>query len=114
LQSTYKERLRLGLMLKDITTTYTSWSFNFTEEEKRVFYRTGNEVPIKSYETMMPRIHGGIGYDLISKHKKVQLYTELGFDITTDGRRNTVIQSNTISVDPKIGVEASYKNVIYL
>lgn len=114
LQSTYKDRLHIGLMFKDITTTYTSWSFNFTEEEKRVFYRTGNDVPIKSYETMMPRLNAGIGYDLIPKNKKIQVYAELGFDITSDGKRNTVVQSNTFSIDPKMGLEASYKNVVFL
>lgn len=114
LQSTYKNRLRIGVMLKDITTTYTSWQFNFTEREKEIFYSTGNDVPIKSYEQMMPRINIGLGYNLFDVRKKINIYPELGFDITTDGKRNTIISSNKISIDPKFGLTASYKNTLFL
>lgn len=114
LQSVYKNRLRLGVMLKDITTTYTSWQFNFTEREKEIFYATGNDVPIKSYEQMMPRINVGMGYQLFSAEKALNIYPEIGFDITTDGKRNTLISGNTVSIDPKMGITASYKNTLFL
>lgn len=113
-QTAYKERLKIGVMLKDITTSYTSWSFNLTDREKTVFYQTGNEVPIQSYELMMPRINLGVGYNFIEPGKAVQVYGELGFDITTDGRRNTLVQTDVISGDPKAGLELSYKNVLFL
>lgn len=114
LQTTFNNRLRLGIMLKDITTTYTSWQFNFTEREKEIFYNTGNDVPIKSYEQMMPRINVGVGYHLLKNSSPFNIYPEIGFDITTDGKRNTLISGNKISIDPKMGITASYKNTIYL
>ena len=40
--------------------------------------------------------------------------TEADFDITFDGRRNTVISSNPISIDPKLGLELSYNNVFFV
>lgn len=114
LQTTYKQRLKIGLMMKDITTSYTSWSFYLTEKEKEIFYKTGNEVPIQSYELMMPRFNIGLGYHFIKPGKAFQAYGELGLDLTTDGQRNTILNSKNISGDPKIGVELSYKNTIFL
>jgi len=103
-----------GLFAKDITTTNTAWSFNLTEREKEVFRATGNEIPIKSYETMLPRLNLGAGYQFFKPGKDFSLYAELNADITTDGRRSTIIQSNQVSIDPRLGVEVGYKDVIFL
>ena len=48
IQAAYKQ-WRFGITGKDITTTYTAWSFNLSERDKEIFQQTGNEVPIKSY-----------------------------------------------------------------
>lgn len=114
LQGNYKTRLVFGLMLKDITTTYTSWTFKLTEAEKEIFRNTNNEIPIKSYEVMLPRFNLGIGYHLLKPEKKFQVLAEAGFDVTTDGKRATLIASKTLSLDPRLGLEASYKQTIFL
>lgn len=113
IQMKYKSWI-LGLMLRDITTTYTAWSFNLTEKEKQVFRATGNEIPVKSYEVMMPRFNVGIGRTFLKPENDFQVLAELGFDITTDGRRANIISGNNISLDPKLGIEASYKNTLFL
>lgn len=113
IQAKYK-RWSFGIMAKDITTTYTAWSFHLSEKEKQVFYQTGNEIPIKSYEVMLPRLNIGIARNLMKAGKPIQLMAELGADVTTDGRRNTLIANNTFSVDPHIGLEGSYKQTIFL
>jgi hypothetical protein len=113
IQARYKQWL-FGVMAKDITTTYTAWSFHLTEHEKQVFFQTGNEIPIKSYEVMMPRLNIGAGRYLLKENKPWQLLTEIGFDITTDGKRNTLIATNTFSIDPHFGIETSYKKTIFL
>ena len=46
--------------------------------------------------------------------RKIQILGEIGTDITTDGKRMTLISSDRISIDPKLGLEASYKNSIFL
>lgn len=112
-QAKYKS-WKLGLMMKDITTSYTSWSFNLTEKEKEVFAQTGNEIPIKSYEVMLPRFNFGLGYDFMKAENDINVYAELGFDVTTDGKRATLIASNTFSIDPRLGIEANYKKTIFL
>ena len=112
-QNRYK-RFHFGLMLKDITTTYTAWTFHLTDHEKQVFGQTGNEIPVKSYEVMLPRANLGFGFDLFKKEKSLQLYAEADLDITSDGHRNTVLSSNRFAFDPHVGFEASYKNTIFL
>jgi len=34
-------------------------------------------------------------------------------DFTFDGKRNTIIRSEIISIDPKIGLEAGYKKMVF-
>lgn len=113
IQTRYKQ-WRFGIMAKDITTTYTSWSFHLSEREKQVFGQTGNEIPVKSYELMYPRLNFGAARTLLQPGKNIQVTAELGVDMTTDGRRNTLIQTNAVSFDPHVGIEASYKNAIFL
>lgn len=113
IQAAYKQWL-FGLMAKDITTTYTAWSFHLSEKEKQVFYQTGNEIPIKSYEVMLPRFNIGIARNILKEGKPIQVLAELGLDITTDGKRNTLVSGNTFSFDPHLGLEAGYKNTIFL
>lgn len=108
------EQWRLGLSARDITTTTTSWRFNFTEREKEVFLQTDNEIPIKSYEVMFPRLNVAYGRYFFKPVSKFQLLAEVAADITTDGKRIALVSGNVISIDPRLGLEASYKNSIFL
>lgn len=112
-QARYR-RLLLGISVKDATTTYTTWSFNLTEREKEVFGQTGNEIPVKSYEVMNPRFNIGAGYNFMKPASRIQLLAELNADLTTDGMRNTLIRSKSLSIDPRAGLELSYKNTVFL
>ena len=49
------KKWQLGIVAKDITTTFNAWSFNFTEREKEVLYLTKNDIPVKSTEMTAPR-----------------------------------------------------------
>jgi len=42
------------------------------------------------------------------------LLAETDFDITFDGKRNTLFSSNPVSIDPKIGVEANISDVVFI
>jgi hypothetical protein len=112
-QARYKS-WRFGLTAKDITTSYTAWSFHLTDKEKEIFAGTGNEIPIKSYEVMLPRLNFGVAHTFLKPESNVQVLAELGFDVTTDGKRSTIISSKPFSVDPRLGIEASYKNAIFV
>jgi hypothetical protein len=103
---------RLGLAARDITTTFNAWSFSFTEREKEVLYLTNNDIPVKSTEMTAPRLIAGAAR-IFPVSKKFNLTAEANLDLSFDGRRNTVISSNAINVDPHIGLEASYQNSIF-
>jgi hypothetical protein len=104
---------RLGLTARDITTTFNAWSFSFTEREKEALYLTNNDIPVKSTELTAPRLILGAGR-LFPFSDKVSLLAEANLDFTFDGKRNTVVSSNPISIDPKMGVELNINNTLYL
>jgi len=47
-------------------------------------------------------------------NKKINLRAEADFDITFDGRRNTVLSFDPVSIDPKLGLELSYNNIFFV
>src|SRR5664279_1832382 len=108
-----KDRWTLGIVAKDITTTFNAWSFNFSEKEKEVLYLTKNDIPVKSTELTAPRLTVGNSYNF-RLGSSVNLLTEADFDFTFDGERNTIISGKTISIDPHFGMEASIKDVFFV
>ena len=107
------KRWRLGVAAKDVTTTFNAWSFTFTDEEKEALYLTNNEVPIKSTELTAPRLVLGGAYDF-KLNKSFNLLAEANFDLTFDGKRNVVISADPVSIDPRVGIELGYKNLIFV
>ncbi len=108
-----KDRWSIGIVAKDLTTTFNAWSFHFTEKEKEVLYLTQNDIPIKSTELTAPRLTLGTSYNF-RLGQTVDLLAEVDGDITFDGKRNTIISGNTISLDPHAGMELSIKNVFFV
>jgi hypothetical protein len=108
-----KNKWTLGIVAKDITTTFNAWSFNFTQKEKEVLYLTKNDIPVKSTELTAPRLTVGNSYNF-RLGSSVNLLAEADFDFTFDGERNTIISGKTISIDPHFGMEASIKDVFFV
>ncbi len=104
---------KFGATFKDITSTFNAWSFSFTEEEKAVLLATGNVVPENSLEITTPKLILGAAYDF-TLNENFGLLAEINADITSDGRRNVLVSAEPFSVDPHIGIEADYKEFIYL
>lgn len=107
-------RWKLGAVVRDITTTYTVWSFSLTEQEKQVFAQTGNEIVSRSSEVNTPRLILG-GGRVFPVNKKLSVLGELNLDVTTDGARYAnLINAKPFSIDPRLGAEINYNNKIYL
>jgi hypothetical protein len=102
----------LGFLVKDITTTFNAWSFNFTEEEKEVLALTNNEIPINSVEITTPQFIVGVSRRF--QLNKISLTPELDWIITSDGQRNTLLSADPFSLDPALGLEAGYNDVVFL
>lgn len=109
----HSERWKFGIVGRDITTTFNTWSFTFTDEEKQALYLTNNEIPVKSTELTAPRLVVGLARDFYF-NKKLSLLAEANFDVTFDGRRNTVFSADPVSVDPKLGVELNINKIVYV
>lgn len=104
---------QLAIVGKDITSTFNAWSYSNSDQLIDVFSITGNEIPENSSEITLPRLVLGAGY-LAKIGSKITLQPELNFDLTFDGKRNTLISSDPVSIDPKVGVELGYNNFIFI
>lgn len=103
----------LGIVARDITTTFNAWSFHFTDKEKEVLYLTRNDIPVKSTELTSPRLVIGGGYKF-NISPSFKLMAEANVDVTFDGKRNTILSGSTVSADPHVGLEASIKDVFFV
>lgn len=106
------KQLTLGLMLKDITTTYNAWAHD-AEQVRAIYSQTNNEIPVNTVELTLPRAIGSISYDK-KLGSSFSMVAALDLEATFDGPRNTLISSELISVDPRIGLEFGFKNLAYL
>ena len=104
---------RFGLMARDISSTFNSWSFTLTENEKQVFAATDNEIPVSSTEITRPSFTLGAGYET-QFSDKVSFLAAFDFHMTTDGQRNVLISSSSFNADPRIGIEVGYNDFLYL
>ena len=103
---------KFGVAAKDITNTFNSWRFAFTDKEKQVLQLTNNTIPISELELTKPSISFGAAYG--KKFKKVSVLAEIDANFTTDGKRNTLVSGKTISMNPAAGVELSYDDLVYV
>ena len=115
LQYNYKG-WNLGLMARDITTTFTQWTVNADEYQKGInsTIANGNDaIPKNSAEITLPRFVLGAGRRFVLP-KEFSALVAVDLEATTDGQRNTPISTKALSVDPRIGLEVGYKDLVFL
>ncbi len=101
-----------GVIARDVTTTVTVWTFN-TELFDQTFLLTNNDIPVNSTEIALPRIIGGVGKKWIIADR-FSLLESVDLDITTDGRRNALLRTGVVSIDPHWGTEFGYKGFLFV
>ena len=101
-----------GLTVRDITTTFNAFSVN-ADLLADVFTQTGNVIPENSIEITLPRAILGVSRQF-TLNQNFGLKAAIDFDVTTDGRRNVLIQSDVISIDPHVGLEFDYAKLVYV
>lgn len=111
-QYDYK-KWKFAAMARDVTSTFNAWTIDLSDETKDVFKATGNELPENSVEVTLPKLLLG-GARKFDFSPKISLLAELNLDATFDGKRNVLIKSNALSIDPHMGLEASYMDLIFL
>lgn len=101
-----------GLMFRDMTSTITNFSYN-TDVFRLVFAQTGNEIISNSTEIAVPRIMlGATRKFYLPAHFSLQ--PEINLIVTTDGKRNVLLQGAPFSADPAVGLEAGYRDMVFL
>jgi hypothetical protein len=111
---TYKMgKLTFGTTVRDVTTTFNAWSFNFSDKEKDILLSTGNDVPISSTEVSLPKAIVGLAYhtDISSS---ISILGEVDANISTNGTKAGVLASKSFSIDPSIGAELGFIKTVYL
>lgn len=104
---------KIAAVLRDATSTFNIWSFSLSDRMKEVFQITGNELPTNHLELTLPRVITGIGKEW-NFFRHFYVYPEFDLDMTWDGKRNTVMRTGIFSLDPRFGLELSYKKVVFL
>jgi hypothetical protein len=112
IQYDYK-KWKFAAMARDITTTFNAWSFNLTDNMQDVFLATGNTIPENSVEVTLPKLLLGTARKF-NFNPKISLLAEVNIDATFDGKRNVLIKSKAVSMDPHFGLEASYMKIVFL
>ncbi len=105
----------LGLMIRDITTTFNAWSIN-EDAVERIQDATplnGNpqELP-ETTEITLPKLQLGLARSFAIK-SKFTLQTELDL-IARLAETNDIISSSSISATPAFGFQFDYSKVIFL
>jgi len=107
-----REQWQFGVMLRDATGTYNNWFFNpatFFD----VFAQTGNTIPENSTEITLPRLSADAARSL-TLSDRLRASLSAGFDMTFDGKRNTLVASELFSLDPRAGLELGYHEMVFV
>ena len=108
------KKWNLGAVLRDATSTFNAWQYTFSEQDKQIFVATNNQLPSNNLELTVPKL--GLGFNRkFNVYKELfSIQPELNAELTFDGKRNTIIGSDYTSIDTKMGIEAGYKDFVFL
>jgi len=107
------ENFRFGAVLRDASTTFNAWSYSFTEDEIQILSNLGNTVPESAQEVIRPSLSTGVSYRY-QMNENLNATVAFDADITFDGRRNTLINTNAFSMEPHVGIELSSRDILFL
>ena len=113
IQHENKNGWKFGLMARDITTTYNSWSFNEDRlnDIQNALEGENQEIPEKN-EISIPKIQLGIS-------KEIYLSSDYSMLAAIDlfmlfEQTNDIISTSFASINPSLGLEFAYSELVYL
>lgn len=108
-----RDEWKFGLMLRDITTTYNTWSINEEEFEKikNAVPGQNQELPETS-EITLPKAQLGMSKKFIIRYDYTLLAsTNLNMQFA---QTNDLISTSIVSIDPAVGFEFGYIDLAFL
>lgn len=112
MQYNINDKWYFGAMARDVTSTFNAWIFNLDADMTEVFLETGNEIPENGLELTLPRLILAAKRKIDIGWNDISISPEINASITTDGRRNTLVKSGVVSIDPVMGIEIGWKDMI--
>jgi hypothetical protein len=108
-----KNNWQFGVMVRDITTTFNSWSIDELEFEKikNSIPDQNQELP-ETTELTPPKAQLGIARKF-EISRDFNLLSEIDLNLRFS-KTNDIISTDFISIDPAIGVQADYLNTVFL
>ncbi len=104
---------KFGAMLRDVTTTFNSWSIDeakYTDIQNAISGQN-QELPEKT-ELTLPKAQLGVAkYFTINRDFKVLTAFDLNMRFT---KTNDIISTSFVSIDPAFGFQVDYIDVVYL
>ncbi|RZK11914.1 MAG: PorV/PorQ family protein [Flavobacterium sp.] len=103
----------VGLMLRDITTTYNIWNIDEEEYQKIANAIPGeNQEPPESTEITLPKAQLGIS-------KKFEFHNDMSLLAATNlnmrfEQTNDIISTKAVSIDPALGFELGYTDLVFV
>ena len=104
---------KFGIMIRDITTTYNSWSFNQEKlnDIQNALDGQNQEIPEKN-EISIPKIQIGLSKDIFLNNEYSML---AAFDLfILFEQTNDLISTSFASINPSLGFEVGYIDLIFL
>jgi len=108
-----KNDWKIGIMVRDITTTFNAWSINedkFTQIQDAVEGQN-QEVP-EGTEITIPKIQFGAS-KMFTFNYDYTLRTEVDLNIRFE-ENNDIISSSVASINPALGFEFGYTDLVFL
>ena len=113
LQFQTKSEWKFGLMLRDITTTFNAWSIDQKEFDKIKNAIPGeNQEAPETLELTKPKAQFGVAKSFYF-FRDFKLITEVDLNMRFT-ETNDILSTSFISVDPAIGFQIDYINMVYL
>lgn len=106
-----RRQWRFGLTAHDLTGTFNAWTFDAEYDE--AFVRNNQEVPQNSVEVTLPSLKAGAAY-LFFPENKFNLLASADVQCFFDGKRSVPISLGGMSIEPRLGLELSYKKLVFI
>lgn len=108
-----RDEWKFGVMLRDITTTYNVWAINDEEFQKIKDAVPGeNQEAPETTEITLPKAQLGMSKKFIIRYD-YSLLAAANLNMQF-ARTNDIISTDIVSIDPAVGFEAGYIDLVFL
>ena len=108
-----RKELLLAMALRDATSTFTGWFMDHDKLRIETPDSVFNESVARDLELRLPSLELAAGYQF-SAGQHHRFWLGLDLDLTFDGRSQVLLHARHLALDPRIGFEWSYRNIVHI